>query len=243
MQLGCDRARQLSFRLAWVQFFAGERVERGPHLFHRELGRPLVVVRHELVVDRHNFSVDLARRVHEPDRGRRFRFVHLVAVESFQHRDDENGLWRLAEHLLQLPARENVEELVGSPEFDVGLDRDRVVRLQERVEKVLDGDGSLLFDSLAELLAREHLLRREARAQLDDVTEAELPIPLVLENNPCVLARHDQVELVEVGFGVRHHLVAGLHRPADFLVRRIADLRRPIADDEDDLVAPLRQLS
>src|SRR5207244_13042611 len=62
VKLGRDGAGELPFRLARVQLFAGERVARGADLFHRQLGRPLVVVGPGLGVDGLAFSVALARR-------------------------------------------------------------------------------------------------------------------------------------------------------------------------------------
>jgi len=49
------------------------------------------------------------------------------------------------------------------------------------------------------------------------------------------------MELLEVRLGVRHDLVVLPHRTGLVLVRWIADLRRPITDDEDDLVTPARE--
>ncbi len=51
------------------------------------------------------------------------------------------------------------------------------------------------------------------------------------------------MELIEIRLRVLHDLVAGLERPALVEIARVADLRRPVTDDEHDLVAPLRQLS
>src|SRR6266550_3402952 len=162
VQLGGDGARELALGLARVQLLARERVERGPHLFHRELGGPLEVMGHELVVDGHYFSVDLARRIHEPDALRGLRLAHLLAVQSLEELDYEDRLRALPDHLLQVPPGEDVEELVGAAELHVRLDRDRVVRLEQRVQEVLDRDRRLLIETLAKFLACEDLLRGES---------------------------------------------------------------------------------
>src|SRR5207245_74586 len=115
---------------------------------------------------------------------------------------------------------------------------DRVIGLEEWIEQILDRDRRLFLHALSEFLAREHLLRCEARSKLDDVPQAELSVPLVLKDDAGVLARHDEMELIEVGLGVREHLVARLKRPREITVGWVAYLRRPVAHDEHDLVAP-----
>ena len=169
--------------------------------------------------------------------------MHLVAVEAFEELDDEDRLRWLADHLLQLAAREDIEELIGPAELDIGRDRDRVIGLQERIEQILDRDRRLLLDALSKLLARQHLLRREARSKLDDVPQAELSVPLVLKHDASVLTGHDEMKLIEVGLCVREHLVARFKRPREIAVGRVTDLRRPVAHDEHDLVAPAREFA
>ncbi len=238
VHLAGDLPGELLLRLLWRDLL---HCERGDDLFHfgpRQVRGPFEVVRHERVVDGHDLAVDLVRLVREPYPGLRLRLAHLLAVEPLEQRHDEDLLWWLAHLHLQLAAGQDVEELVGPAELDVGLDGHRVVRLEQRVEQVLDRDGRLLLHALAELLAREHLLRGEASAQLDDVAQAELREPLGLENDPAALFRDDLVELLEVRIGVLQHLLVRHRRPRLVLVRRVADLRRPVTDDQDDLVAP-----
>jgi hypothetical protein len=145
--------------------------------------------------------------------------------------------------LLQLAAGQDVEELVRSPELHVRLDRDRVIGLQQGIQQVLDRDRRLALLALAEFFARQDLLRGESRRELDDVAQAELPVPLVLQNDSRVLTWHDEVELIEVGPRVLHDLVAGLERTAVIEVAGVPDLGRPVAHDEHDLVPPLRELT
>src|SRR5207247_3764939 len=151
------------------------------------------------------------------------------------------ALGTLTDLLLELAAREYVEQLVCPADLDVGFDGDRVVCLQQRVQDVLDRDRRLLFEALAELLAREHLLRGETRRETDDVAEPELSEPLALHDDADALARHDLVELIEVCLRVLEHLLVGHGRASIVAVGRVADLRRPVADDDHDLVPPLSE--
>ena len=54
-----------------------------------------------------------------------------------------------------LAAREQVVELVGAAELDVGLDRHRVVGLHQRVEELGDGDRLVRGEALGEVVALE----------------------------------------------------------------------------------------
>ena len=61
--------------------------------------------------------------------------------------------------LHDLPAREQVVELVGAPELDVRLDGDRVVRLHQRVEELGDGDRRLRGEAAGEVVPLEEVAR------------------------------------------------------------------------------------
>jgi len=67
VELGHDPPCELLLRLPRMHAAGGEAVHDLPHLVHRHLGRPLEVVRHELVLDRHDLAVDLVWRIDEPD--------------------------------------------------------------------------------------------------------------------------------------------------------------------------------
>src|SRR5438094_4334773 len=59
------------------------------------------------------------------------RLTHLLhTVEPFEQRHREGHLWVLSVVALELSAHQEVEELIGSAELDVGLHRDRIVSLQ-----------------------------------------------------------------------------------------------------------------
>jgi hypothetical protein len=72
---------------------------------------------------------------------------------------------------------------------------------------------------------------------------SELGEPLGLEDDAAPLRGDDHVELLHVGVGVLQDLLVRHRRARLVLVRRVADLRRPVADDENDLVTPARKLA
>jgi len=174
-RLGHDLSGQLLLRRTRVQGAGREPIEDRADLLDREVRRPFEVVRHEVVLDRHDLAEHLVRWLAQPDRGLWLRLAHALAVEALEQVRHVDVLRALADHRLQLATSEEVEELVGSASLDVGLDRDRVVRLKEGVEEILDRDRRARCLSLPEFLAGEHLLDGEARGELDHIAKPELP--------------------------------------------------------------------
>ena len=70
----------------------------------------------------------------------------------------------LALLLLKLAAHEVVEELIAAAHLDVGVDHDAVPALEQRVEDLVQADVDAAGVALGEVLAREHLRHRLARA-------------------------------------------------------------------------------
>ena len=79
----------------------------------------------------------------------------------------------LAGVLLQLAAEQDVEGLIGAAELDVGADLDRVVRLHERIEELVDADRRAVAIALGEVVALEHARHGALRAETDHVLEAQ----------------------------------------------------------------------
>ena len=102
--------------------------------------------------------------------------------------------------------------------------------------------GSLRCEAVREVVALQHLRDGEPRGQPHDVRQRELVEPLGLAADLRPLAVEDLEELLEDRLGVRHHLLFGQHRPRLRLAGRVADARRPVADDDDDRVAEVLEL-
>ena len=75
---------------------------------------------------------------------------------------------------MTVAAREQVVELVGAAELDVGLDRDRVVGLHQRVEELGDRDRPPRGEALREVVALEDLRDGRRARQAEDLGEVEL---------------------------------------------------------------------
>ena len=108
----------------------------------------------------------------------------------------------------QLAADEEVEELVGAAELDVGLEDDRVVPLAERVEELVDGDRLPRLEALGEVVPLEELGDGVAPREADEPVGAEGAEPAGVEVDDGRLRVEDLEDLRLVGLGVREDLVA-----------------------------------
>ena len=146
--------------------------------------------------------------------------------------DGERDLRLLPVGLLHLAAHEEVVELVGAAELDVGLHRHRVVRLHDRVQELRHRDRRLLGEALGEVVALEQPGDGRRPRQPDDLRVVELAEPLAVEPDLRPFRVDDRRRLLEVALRVAIDLLAGEHRPLDRAARRIADACRVVADDE-----------
>ena len=97
-------------------------------------------VRHRLVGEAQRLAVLLLRRLGHADVVAQ-RLGHLLdPVGPRQDRHRQDRLLGLAVGALDVAAEQQVERLVGAAELDVGVDRDRVVALQQRVQRLEDRD-------------------------------------------------------------------------------------------------------
>ncbi len=100
------------------------------------------------------------------------RRAHLLAVPRDEERRREHDLRLEAVGLHHLAPGEQVVELVGAAELDVGLHGDGVVRLHERVEELRDRDRLPARVAPGEVVALEHLRDGHHPRQPDHVREA-----------------------------------------------------------------------
>src|SRR5438552_2806080 len=139
-------------RIATARYFLLPHRER----FQGLEGEQLQVAPHQLVGDRHQLSEDRFRRFADTNVVVE-RLRHLVdAAYPFEKRHRQDALLRLTVVLLQLAPYQQIELLIGPPEFDVGFHRHRIVALHEWVEKLVDRDGLVGRITFAEIVALEH---------------------------------------------------------------------------------------
>ena len=88
----------------------------------------------------------------------------------------------LAVGALQFASDEQVEFLVGAAEFDVGLERDGVVALSERIEQFVQRDGFLFHEALVEVFALEHLGDCVLGGEANEIFGGEFGEPAALKS-------------------------------------------------------------
>ena len=74
---------------------------------------------------------------------------------------------------LEVPPDQEVEGLVGATQLDIGGQRDRIVGLGDRIQKLMEADRARGGVSCGEVLTLEHPGHRQARRLTDDVLEGQ----------------------------------------------------------------------
>ncbi len=166
----------------------------------------------------------------------------MLAVGADQDRHGQDRLRLLAVGGLDVAAEEQVELLVGPPQLDVGLDRDRVVALQQRVEQLERGDRRAGGEPLLEVVALDQAGDRGLRQQAEQLLRRH-PQPLAVEADLGALAVEQLEGLLLVGGGVGLDLLGRGHRPLRRAAAGVADPGGEVADDQHDLVARLLELA
>src|SRR5581483_2836854 len=200
-------------------------------------GEELPPLRQRLVGDRHRLAEHLLRRLLDADVVAA-RLRHLLgAVEPDEQWIGDDELRRLPVALEHVAAREQVVELVGAADLDVGVDRDRVVGLHRRVEEFGRRDRLLGGHPLREVVALEQARHGEDARQPDDLGERELREPLAVEAHLRPLPVEHAERLVREALRVRVELLVREHRALRRAAGRVADACRVVAHDQDDRVA------
>ena len=113
-------------------------------LVDRDGGGESEVLDHERVGDRHDLPEHVVRCVGQADVVA-VALAHLLGtVGPLQQRQGQTDLGLHAELLHEFSAGEQVEELVGAAELDIGGDHHRVVRLHDRIQELVKSDRPML---------------------------------------------------------------------------------------------------
>ena len=150
-------------------------LDRRPALVERLAEQQQVVLAHDRVGDAHQLAEHLLRRVGDADvvAVGLAHLPHPVGAREDRHRQDR--LRRLAVGGLHVAAEQQVELLVGAAELDVGLDRDRVVALEHRVEQLERRDRLRVGHPLGEVVALEQAGDREPPHQVEELGARHRP--------------------------------------------------------------------
>lgn len=222
------------------RFFRVHGVGGGVERFAEEEG---VVGGHGVVGDAHDFAVHVVGVVVDADVVA-VGFGHFFAtIEADEDGEGHDDLLGLALFFLAVAADEDVEELVGAAEFDVGLDFDGIPALHDGVLEFVEANFLGFFDAVAEIFALEHLLEGDARIEAEDVLVGHFAEPFAVIADFGFFAIEDFESLFGVGFGVFEDFFAGEGRAGGGASGGVADGGGEVADEEDGLVAELLELA
>ena len=79
--------------------------------------------------------------------------------------------------LLQLASHQQVEFLVSAADFEVGLQRHRVIALHQRIEEFVDCDRLVAFVAFTKIVALQHARDGMGRGEPDHVGRGQLVHP------------------------------------------------------------------
>ena len=177
-----------------------------------QLKQKLVVAPHRVVADRHDLAEHFPRRIGKGDVVV-MTFGHLLhPVEPDKKRHRDNGLFQLAGILLQHTAHEHVEELIGAADFDIGVEHQRIVALDQGVEEFDNGDRCVPGVALGEVVALQHAGDSHLAGEFEAVFKAHFVEPLAVVVYGGFVLIENAEGLVEIGLRVFDNLLSGQNR-------------------------------
>ena len=169
---------------------------------------------------------------------------HLVhSVQTYQQRHCEHTLLRLTIFRLQMATHHQVELLVGAAHFQIGLERHRVIALQQRVQKLVQADGAAFGKARVEVVALHHAGHGVLGRQLDHAASAQLVAPLAVVTNFGLGRVQHLGGLGVIRLGIDLDLLGRQRRTGGVAARRIANQGREVTDQKDYLMAQILQLA
>src|SRR5438105_5360009 len=236
-----DFLRQHHLGVAWVTAL-GAFFTQLYDLVQRFERQELEVAPHQPVGDRHEFAEHFVRRLGYAD-GVVERLRHLVdTVEALEQRQRQDALRFLSVVPLQLAADQQVEFLVGAAKLDIGLQRDRIVALGQRVQELVNGDRLSALITLCEVVALEHAGDRIFGGEADHSIRAERGQPGGIECDLGLFPIEDEKYLVGVGLGVGIELIGRKRRPGYVTTGGIADHSGEVADQKNNVMPEVLKL-
>src|SRR3990167_3341328 len=172
------------------------------------------------------------------------RLGHLLhAIQAFKQRHGDDALRGLTIGALQLASHQQVELLIGAAQFDIRLQRYRVITLNQRVEKLVNGDRLIGRIALAEVIALQHPRHGVLRGQPNEISWSHFVHPGGVEGDLGFRRIENLEHLSFIGLRVLQYLLAGQRWARGALTAGVADHPREVADQENHLMPQLLELS
>ena len=113
----------------------------------------VVPIPHQIIRNRHHLAKHIVGRIRNADVVL-LALAHLLyAVKPHQKRHRQNALRLLTILALQFTPDEQIEALIGSAEFQICLQGDRIVALHERVQEFVHRDRQFFLEALGKIIA------------------------------------------------------------------------------------------
>ncbi len=216
--------------------------ERG-HLGRGEVGAQRRVGGHRRIRNRHQLAELLRGGLPDADPVAQ-RLAHLLhAVRADQQRHGDDDLRREPRVPLERTADQVVVGLVGTTELDVGVDRDGVVPLQQRVEELHQADGPALPVPAGEVVTFEQLGNGKGGGGGQEVLQRQLLQPLRVAADLHPVRVEDAHHLVEVLVRVGDRLLGGQHLARGRFAGRVPHPAGEVPDDQDGGVPEILELA
>src|SRR5471032_421400 len=212
-------------------------------LIHGTEAEQFEVAPHQRIRNGNQLAVHDARRFLDADVVAQGLGHLLHAVQTFEQRHGQNALRLLTITTLQLTPHQQVEFLVGPAQLDIRAQRHRDIPLNQRIEKLVNGDWLIGGIALVEVVALEHPRNGVLRGQANEVRRPHLIHPGGVECHFGLGRIQDLEDLGLVGLGIIEHLLAGQRRTRCALAARVADHPGEVPYKEDHLMTQLLELT
>ena len=203
----------------------------------------VVPIPHQIIRNRHHFAKHIVGRIRNADVVL-LALAHLLyAVKPHQKRHRQNALRFLTILTLQFTPDEQIEALIGSAEFQICLQGDRIVALHERVQEFVHRDRQFFLEALGKIIALQETGERVAARELNETGRTQRIAPLrVVANFRLVQIKH-HAGLVQVSLSIGFNLFARQGRTSGVAARRIPNGSSEVTHQKDYGMAEILKLA
>src|SRR5205807_9313206 len=129
-----------------------------------------------------------------------------------------------------------IELLIGAADYDIRFEDDRVISLNQGIQKLMDGDRLLVLKPFVEIIALEHAGDIIARGKVHELFRRHRIHPPAIELQNCADGIENLENLALIGLGVLQDLGFGQSLPGLRHPGRIPYHAGKITDEKDYLM-------
>src|SRR3989344_3694076 len=197
---------------------------------------------HEPVGHGHQLAEHIVRRIRERNVIANTLGHLLDAVSPNEKCRGKDLLLRHTEASLNAAAHQEIQKLVMPADLNIGLHRNGIIPLKQRVERFQGGHIASRSEALSEILALHHLLNARGSGKSQEGLQAALLIPRAVVIHLSFLHINNLSCLSEICLLVLLHLRFREWMTRLGLTGWVADLAREVADDEHNFMPKILEL-